>query len=88
LVVVSRRDGFMPCLSAEAVWQELSSPRYTTPVLESWCPWLMEKMRETWHERRIEMAEAWGCSPAVMNLTDEQLDSLVVSGIKSGELRI
>jgi hypothetical protein len=88
LVMISRRDGFMPCLSPEAVWQELNSSRYTTPVLESWCPWLMEKMRENYWEKRIEKAEAWGCAPAIMNLTDEQLDSLVVSGIKSGELGI
>lgn len=88
LVMVSRREGFMPCLSAESVWQELSSSRFTTPVLESWCPWLMEKMREHGRDRRIEMAEAWGCQPALMNLTDEQLDSLVVTGIHSGDLRI
>ena len=45
LVAVAKTEGLLPALSTEALWQELTSPRYTTPVLRDWIGWLEEKLK-------------------------------------------
>ena len=45
VLCISRRDGFMPVLTEETVWQELQSERFTTPLLREWMPWLYWEMK-------------------------------------------
>jgi hypothetical protein len=44
LVAVAKIPGLMPNLSEDHLWAELSGPRYTTPLLRSWIPWLKQAM--------------------------------------------
>src|SRR5260370_3349795 len=43
---VTRVPGFLKSISEEALWQELTSTRYTTPILRSWMPWGTQQLQD------------------------------------------
>ena len=51
LVALAKIPGLMPNMSDDHLWAELTGPRYTTPLLRAWIPWLKEVMAE----------EGWDC---------------------------
>jgi hypothetical protein len=42
----TRTPGFLKSISEESLWQELNSPRFTTPLLRSWMPWVTRELME------------------------------------------
>jgi hypothetical protein len=85
LVVMTKLRGFMPCVGEESLWRELTSPRYTTPVLRQWCPYLLQRFRE---RKMIVDAVSWGCQPGCLTATQEELDDVVRAGLAQGKIAI
>ena len=85
LLAVAQAPGLLPALSDESLWRELSGPRYTTPLLKAWIPWLRKRLIE---EDCLSPLEAFGCQAALLKLADSELDALVEEGIVNGSLQI
>jgi hypothetical protein len=85
LLPLARADGMLPVLSEEALWRELRSERFTTPLLRSWMPWLMRRLRES--GALVELRQV-GCNAGLLRLDTEGLDQLVSEGIKTGTLQV
>jgi hypothetical protein len=82
---VTRSPGFLTSISEEALWQELTSTRFTTPLLRSWMPWLTERLVD--HELLVE-AYGFQCRCGVLQTTTDDLDDLVSEGLREGPLVI
>ena len=85
LVALARLPGLMPDMSDDHLWTELSGPRYTTPLLRSWIPWLKQAMTEN---NGIVVAEGMSSTVGVLNTEPDDLDTLVMQGVKEGHLSL
>ena len=87
LVALAKVAGLMPNTSDDHLWAELTSPRYTTPLLRSWIPWLRKTMLQN---GGIVAAKGLGSAPTagVLTIEPDQLDALVSDGVKQGHLRM
>lgn len=85
ILAVAKGKGLLPAVSDEALWQELRSERYTTPVLRPWVPWLQEQMLEVEHLGRLDCFQ---CDAAWLDISHGELDDLVSEGIKHGALEV
>lgn len=85
LVLKSKRPGFMPVLSEEAVWQELNDGRFTTPIVREWAGYICEQMLIN---ELIVKAKCYGCDCAYMVAEDEQLDKIVRKGLMDKAIKI
>ena len=85
LVAIAKIPGMMPCLDDQNLWQELSGPRYSTPLLRSWVGWLKRAMIES---GGILMAEGFQATAGVLKTEPDELDELVSSGVRTGYLRM
>lgn len=95
MVLVTKRPGFLASVDEETIWRELCSPRFTTPILRAWTPYLLERLKEGYWSRRtgrgnagIIEADAWGCSPGILVADDAKLDKFVTEGLKQGSISI
>jgi hypothetical protein len=85
VLCLAKREGFMPVVSDETVWQRLQSHRFTTPLVREWIPWLSQEMKQ----RSIVVSLTQnGCQAGLMLADDDTLDELVSKGIKKGLLAI
>jgi|GEM_PF-6456683 len=75
----------MPCVTEDSLWQKLRSPRYTTPLLREWMPWLMQNLVD---EGLLEKLPAFQCQPGMLTADDSHLDALVTRGVGIGALKI
>lgn len=75
----------MPVVSDETLWRHLQSPRFTTPLLRQWIPWLGQEMRKK--GTIVQLTQA-GCDAALMTADDDTLDGLVRQGVKHRHLTI
>jgi hypothetical protein len=73
----------LPCVTDEALWAQLRSSRFTTPLLREWVPWLKEAML---HEGALEKLPAFQCQPGILAIDDGGLDGIVSRGITEGRL--
>ena len=85
LVALAKIPGLMPSMSDDHLWTELASPRYTTPLLRSWIPWLKRAMIE---EQGIVVSEGLAASVGVLKTEPVELDELVSRGVKEGHLSL
>lgn len=85
MTAVLKEERLLTCLSDESLWDAISGPRFTTPVLRAWVPWLRETLTEN---RQLLALHSFQCSPAVLRATDECLDKLVSSGLQRGVISI
>jgi hypothetical protein len=85
LVALAKIPGLMPNISDDHLWAELSSPRYTTPLLRPWTAWLKEAMGSS---GSIVVAEGFASSVGVLKTEPDELDALVALGVKDGHLRM
>ena len=83
LVALAKIPGLMPNMSDDHLWTELSGPRYTTPLLRSWIPWLKQAMTEG---GGIVVAEGMASTVGVLNTEPGDLDALAMQGVKEGHL--
>lgn len=85
LVAVAKLPGLMPNMSDDHLWSELSGPRYTTPLLRSWVPWLKKAMTT---EGGIVLAKGLAANVGVLRTEPDDLDDLVMLGVKKGHLQM
>jgi hypothetical protein len=78
-------ETLLPLLSDQMLWQHLNGPRFTTPLLRSWTPWLRQALCK---EGFLAPLMAFQCQPAMVTLNDAQLDSTVARGVAGGYLPI
>ena len=83
LVALAKIPGLMPNMSDDHLWTELSGPRYTTPLLRSWIPWLKQAMTK---DGGIVVGEGMASTIGVLNTEPDDLDALVMQGVKEGHL--
>jgi len=83
LVALAKIPGLMPNISDDHLWTELISPRYTTPLLRSWIPWLKRIMAQG---GGIVVADGVAANVGVLRTEPDELDALVTLGVKEGHL--
>lgn len=91
LLALSDAPGFLPVLSEVALWNELRSPRFSTPMIRAWLPWIAEQLladKDDDYEttQRIQLLDGWQSSAAVLVADTAGLDKLVSQGIREGRL--
>jgi hypothetical protein len=85
LAALAKIPGMMPDMSDARLWAELSSERYTTPLLRQWTPWIRRKLVAT---GGIVAAAGYAANSGVLTATPEELDELVSSGVRNGHLEM
>jgi hypothetical protein len=85
VLCLAKREGFMPVMTAEALWQHLQGDQFTTPLLREWTSWLTQKMKD--RGAIVELTQN-GCQAGLVVADDAKLDELVSAGIKEGHLAI
>jgi len=85
LVAVAMIPGLMPNMSDDHLWTELSSPRYTTPLLRRWIPWLKRSMVK---DGNIVVGQSVAANVGVLKTEPDELDAIVASGVKKGHLKL
>ena len=85
MMAVAQAPGLLRAVSDEALWRELRSSSYTTPILRAWVPWLREQLVE---QQMLRKADCFGCEVGRLIVTSDKLDELVSWGVKSGELAL
>lgn len=81
---IFREPGFLPSVTEESIWTELTSPRYTTPLLRAWMPYMMRVLKNP----LLVRCPAFQCEPGFLTATREQIDELVSRGLQTGEITI
>jgi hypothetical protein len=82
---LARRDGFMPVMNEESLWEQLRREPFTTPLLREWVPWLYREMKE---RGQVVELNQHGCQAGLLLADNEMLDTLVSDGIRQGRLAI
>lgn len=85
VLCLARRDGFLPVLTEESLWQQLRGEPFTTPLLREWTPWLYRTMKE--RGLLTELTQR-GCQAGLLHADSDALDALVCEGIQKGQLAI
>lgn len=85
VLCLARRDGFLPVVSDETVWQMLQGHRFTTPLIREWIPWLCKEMTKKGIIARLTQG---GCQAGLMLADTDMLDGLVSDGTRKGHLVI
>jgi hypothetical protein len=88
ILAVAKSELLLPEVSEDCLWQQLRSERFTTPLLRSWLPWLMERLLDLDYEGGIKRIECFGCSAGVLLADTEKIDKLVLQGLNDGSLNI
>jgi hypothetical protein len=82
---ITKAAGFMKIVTDETIWQELTDPRFTTPVLRDWVSYISQEMRE---RDILEEAHVFNCNCGIMSATTNDLDEIVTEGLRSGAIHI
>ena len=85
LVALSKIPGIMPNMSDDHLWAELTGPRYTTPLLRSWIPWLKGVMVKG---GGIVVTDGFASTVGVLRSEPDELDALVTLGVQEGHLQM
>jgi hypothetical protein len=83
LVALAKIPGPMPNMSDGHLWAELSGPRYTTPLLRAWIPWLKTAMRDG---GGIVVADGFAATVGVLKTEPEALGEIVSQGVRERAL--
>ena len=85
ILAVAKQEGLLLKASEVAVWVELRKPRFTTPVLRAWVPWLMKTLQTNGHLRNLQ---CFGCESAILTAGTAELDDALTEGLRRGKLTI
>jgi hypothetical protein len=85
VVLLARRDGFLPVVSDEALWRHLHADRFTTPLVREWMPWLSRAMTD---RGVIVPLTRFGCEAGLVLADNDTLDELVGDGLRTNQLHI
>ena len=83
IVAMSKRLGFIPCVSQRGLYQHLRQ-HHTTPLLLEWMP---EVGAELLRIGKLKRITAVGCEPGMLCITTKELDAIVCGLVKNGKLR-
>lgn len=86
-VFMSKSHKLLMYVSPDAVWERLmDSEKYETPLMREWMPYVTKKLIESNYLRECKCFRA---NAAVLEIkTVQQLDDIVTSGLKLGEIKI
>jgi hypothetical protein len=84
-IFLTRTPGFMKVVTPESLWQELNTPRFTTPLLKSWVPYIEEQLRA---DERLEHAHGFQCQCGILSALTKHLDEVVRQGLAEGKIVI
>lgn len=76
---------FLLAASDDHLWAQLKSPKYTTPLLRDWLPWIKQRLLD---DGKFVKASSYRCECGGLNLATEELDAIVTEGIQGGHLII
>ena len=79
VLCIAKREGFLPIISDETVWQLLQSDRFTTPLLRAWVPWVCREIKRK--GILVELNQS-GCQAGLIQADNEALDELVSTGVR------
>lgn len=82
-VIVSGRQGMLMNASDDALWAELTSTDFTTPLCRHWVAYIKSQIVK---RKLYRQAHAFGCLPILLNCTNQDLDDIVHEGLKNGAL--
>lgn len=82
---MTKAPGFMMVVTEEMLWRELNSPRFTTPILRAWVPYLEAELRAC---NRLEDAHVFNCKCGILAVTTPKLDEIVIDGLSKGKILI
>jgi hypothetical protein len=82
---LSRTAGFMKVVTPESLWQELTSTRYTTPLLREWVPFIEGRLRA---DDTLQEALVFNCRCGLLTCTTAGLDEVVSEGLNQGRIEI
>ena len=85
VLCLAKREGFLPVVSDETVWQHLQSHRFTTPLIREWIPWLSREMTK---KGIIAPLTQRGCHAGLLLADNDIIDDLVSNGTRKGQLVI
>jgi hypothetical protein len=85
LVALAKIPGLMPNMSDDHLWAELTGPRYTTPLLRAWIPWLKRVMAQG---GGIVVGNGFASTVGILKTEPDELDALVTLGVKEGHLHL
>ena len=85
VLCLAKRDGFLPIVNDETVWQMLQGHRFTTPLLREWIPWLSKTLRKK--KAIVELMQV-GCRAGLMLADGNRLDRVVSEGLRKKHLVI
>ena len=71
LVAIAKLPGLLPVYSHGALYHELKSERFTTPILRDWLPDLEAELT---NRRLLSVAEMHGITSALLGATSDDLD--------------
>lgn len=78
MLAVSRDPKFLATYSVDAVMQKLMSQEYTTPLLKSWGPKIVESLTSADYLTRLVCFQ---CDCGLLSLDDDKLDEVVSCGV-------
>ena len=83
--VAAKLDGLLMAASEPHVWRELSSDRFTTPILREWMPTIVNRLLG-----RDLLVPCYGfnCNIAILKATTKDLDSVVSDSLRDGMIAI
>lgn len=84
-LLITRNPSFLKVNSPEELWRVLTSPRYTTPLLEEWLPYLRSAMIKNGYLLEVL---AHRCDCGFLRMSNHELDQIVITGLEKGEITI
>lgn len=85
LLAISKSAGFMPVYNDSALYRELRSDKYTTPILQAWMPSLGRLLTEA---ELLFPLHCYNCNAAYLTCPPDSLDEIVSNGLRDGILEI
>lgn len=85
LVAVTKMGGIITDVSAARIWETLTGPEYSTPLVREWVPAIMEYMK---NRRILEVSEGYRGSVGILELDSDSLDEIVSGLVQNGTLRL
>jgi hypothetical protein len=76
---VTKAQGFMMVVTADSLWRELNTTRFTTPLLKEWVPYIEKRLRA---DNLLEDALVFNCTCGILSATTSKLDEIVTDGLK------
>jgi hypothetical protein len=80
---VARHPDFLLNVGEESLWRALNEPRFTTPLLRHWMPWLADRLIR---DRRLLYTYGHRCRCGLLKLKDAELDQIVSNAVRDGHL--